>query len=292
MAEPLLAVDSLRVTYPVRAAGLLRRRREVVAVDGVSFDLAAKETVALVGESGSGKSTIGNAVLGLVPVGGGSVVFEGQDISHASVPVRRRLASDLQVVFQNPFGSLNPSLTIEAILSEPVRLHRNLNARESKEYVRDLLVQVGMPADAASRYPRSFSGGQRQRIAIARALSVGPRLIICDEPTSALDVSTQRMILDLLRKLQEETGVAYLFITHDLAVVREFADRVVVLERGRVVETGTPADVCDHPSDPYTQLLVAAAPVPDPAVQAQRRAARLAMQPPATPGLRAQQPKG
>lgn len=276
MSEPLLSVSDLRVEFSVRGTGFAQRRRQLVAVDGVSFDIADGETLALVGESGSGKSTIGNAVLGLAPISAGSVRFRGRELAGASKAERRATATDLQVVFQNPYGSLNPSLTIEAILTEPIRLHSSLTAAQSREFARELLDRVGMPADSAGRRPQSFSGGQRQRIAIARALAVSPRLIICDEPTSALDVSTQKVVLDLLRRLRDETGVAYLFITHDLAVVREFADRVIVLNRGRIVEQGSPAEVCDTPQDPYTQRLVAAAPVPDPALQAQRRAARLA----------------
>ncbi|MGP3534133.1 ATP-binding cassette domain-containing protein [Microbacterium sp. RD1] len=275
MPEPLLRVDGLRVSFPVPSGRPFRRAR-FTAVDDVSFDIADGETLALVGESGSGKSTIGNAVLGLAPVSEGSVRFQGRELAGASRRERRATASDLQVVFQNPYGSLNPSLTIEAILTEPLRLHTRLSAAESRREARALLERVGMPADSASRTPHSFSGGQRQRIAIARALAVSPRLIICDEPTSALDVSTQKIVLDLLRRLRDETGVAYLFITHDLAVVREFADRVMVLNRGRIVEQGSPLDICDRPQNPYTQRLVAAAPVPDPILQASRRAARLA----------------
>lgn len=275
MHEQLLSVSHLKVAFPGRRGSFVRGATEFVAVRDVSFELRAGETLALVGESGSGKSTIGNAVLGLVPVTAGAVRFNGLDITRATAAQRRNLAADLSVVFQNPYGSLNPSLTIEATLEEPIRLHLGLNARDSKAYVRELLTRVGMPADSATRLPGSFSGGQRQRIAIARALTVSPKLIICDEPTSALDVSTQRVVLDLLQRLQDETGVSYLFITHDLAVVREFADRVIVLNRGQIVESGPPATVCDAPRDPYTRRLVAAAPVPDPILQAERRARRL-----------------
>jgi peptide/nickel transport system ATP-binding protein len=276
MSDPLLSVADLQVQFRIRGDRPFRRPHQFVAVDDVSFDIAYGETLALVGESGSGKSTIGNAVLGLAPISGGSVRFQGKELTGASRKERRAIAADLQVVFQNPYGSLNPSLTIESILTEPIRLHSSLTAAESRRRARELLERVGMPADSADRTPHSFSGGQRQRIAIARALAVSPRLIICDEPTSALDVSTQKVVLDLLRSLREETGIALLFITHDLAVVREFADRVIVLNRGRIVEQGSPIDVCDQPQDPYTRRLVAAAPVPDPILQASRRAARLA----------------
>ena len=276
-ADPVLAVDHLAVRYPVRRSSIFARRpAPKAAVDDVSFDLAAGETLALVGESGSGKTTIGNAVLGLAPISAGTIRLDGAEITTASVEQRRRLAADLQVVFQNPYGSLNPSLTIGRTLTEPLQVTRRLDARESRRRIDTLLEQVGLPADAADRYPADFSGGQRQRIAIARAISVQPRVIVCDEPTSALDVSTQKVVLELLAGLQQESGVAYLFITHDLAVVRHFADRVAVLDHGRIVETGTAADVCEHPRHPYTQRLVAAAPVPDPRMQQRRREARLA----------------
>ena len=276
-ADPVLAVDHLAVRYPVRRSSIFARRpAPKAAVDDVSFDLAAGETLALVGESGSGKTTIGNAVLGLAPISAGTIRLDGAEITTASVEQRRRLAADLQVVFQNPYGSLNPSLTIGRTLTEPLQVTRRLDARESRRRIDTLLEQVGLPADPADRYPADFSGGQRQRIAIARAISVQPRVIVCDEPTSALDVSTQKVVLELLAGLQQESGVAYLFITHDLAVVRHFADRVAVLDHGRIVETGTAADVCEHPRHPYTQRLVAAAPVPDPRMQQRRREARLA----------------
>ena len=276
-ADPVLAVDHLAVRYPVRRSSIFARRpAPKAAVDDVSFDLAPGETLALVGESGSGKTTIGNAVLGLAPISAGTIRLDGAEITTASVEQRRRLAADLQVVFQNPYGSLNPSLTIGRTLTEPLQVTRRLDARESRRRIDTLLEQVGLPADAADRYPADFSGGQRQRIAIARAISVQPRVIVCDEPTSALDVSTQKVVLELLAGLQQESGVAYLFITHDLAVVRHFADRVAVLDHGRIVETGTAADVCENPRHPYTQRLVAAAPVPDPRMQQRRREARLA----------------
>ena len=276
-ADPVLAVDHLAVRYPVRRSSIFARRpAPKAAVDDVSFDLAAGETLALVGESGSGKTTIGNAVLGLAPISAGTIRLDGAEITTASVEQRRRLAADLQVVFQNPYGSLNPSLTIGRTLTEPLQVTRRLDARESRRRIDTLLEQVGLPGDAADRYPADFSGGQRQRIAIARAISVQPRVIVCDEPTSALDVSTQKVVLELLAGLQQESGVAYLFITHDLAVVRHFADRVAVLDHGRIVETGTAADVCENPRHPYTQRLVAAAPVPDPRMQQRRREARLA----------------
>jgi ABC-type glutathione transport system ATPase component len=274
MTVPLLEVSELSVTY-VRRQAWGRRALETNVVKDVSFSIEAGETVAVVGESGSGKTSIGRAILGLAPVTGGAIRLEGRDITFANAAERRELASDMQVIFQNPYGSLNPSLTIGDILTEPLRVRGKLSQAESLKIVRQLLERVGMPADAADRYPGNFSGGQRQRIAIARALSVRPRLVICDEPTSALDVSTQATVLDLLAELQRDTGMSYLFISHDLAVVRRFADRVAVLNKGTIVEIGSVQAVCDRPRHLYTQALIAAAPVPDPILQRARRQGRL-----------------
>lgn len=261
-----LTVEGLSVSYPGR--GWRAPRREVV--HDVSLSIAAGETVALVGESGSGKSTIGNAVLGMVEPSAGSIRLGGREISRLRGAGRRAIAADLQAVFQNPYGSLNPSLRVGTILAEPLRAG-GMPAAEAGRRVRELLTKVGMPADAADRRPSAFSGGQRQRIAVARAVAMEPKVIVCDEPTSALDVSTQATVLALLRELQAELSVAYLFITHDLAIVREFADRTCVLREGCIVEEGNSASVCDHPRDAYTQRLVAAAPVPDPVEQRRRR---------------------
>jgi ABC-type glutathione transport system ATPase component len=274
MTFPLLEVSALSVTY-VRRQAWRRKPLETNVVKNVSFSIDPGETVALVGESGSGKTSIGRAILGLAPVSGGLIRFDGRDITFASAVERRRLAADIQVIFQNPYGSLNPSLTIGDILTEPLRVREKLSQAASLKIVEQLLERVGMPRDAASRYPGNFSGGQRQRIAIARALSVRPRLVICDEPTSALDVSTQATVLDLLAELQRDTGLSYLFISHDLAVVKRFADRVAVLNKGTIVEIGEVESVCDRPSHPYTKALIGAAPVPDPVLQRARRQARL-----------------
>jgi peptide/nickel transport system ATP-binding protein len=275
MIDPILEVSHLGVTYARRRAwGRPSQEKQVVC--DVSFSVAPGETLAIVGESGSGKTTIGRAILGLAPVSRGTVRFDGRELAQATAVERRRLAADLQVIFQNPFGSLNPSLTVGAILTEPLRVHAQLTQSESLDVVSRLLSRVGLPTDAADRYPSHFSGGQRQRIAIARALSVRPKLVICDEPTSALDVSTQATVLTLLSELQRETQMSYVFITHDLAVVRQFADRVAVLEKGRIVEIGDVETVCERPAHPYTRALLAAAPVPDPLKQRERRQARLA----------------
>ncbi|WP_432991702.1 ATP-binding cassette domain-containing protein [Dactylosporangium sp. CA-233914] len=263
--DALLELRGLSVNY---GRG---RHRPPDAVRDVSLTVAPGETVALVGESGSGKSTIGNVVLGLVPASAGSVHFDGEDITAAGRRRRRELTRHIQPIFQDPYGSLNPSRTIRQTLVEPLLAHGRASAAAG-ERIAEVLDRVGLPADAADRYPDEFSGGQRQRIAIARALVAGPRLIVCDEPTSALDLSIQAQVLNLLRRLQRESGIGYLFITHDLALIRHAADRVVVLYRGRVMETGPAAHVTEQPQHPYTQALLAAAPVPDPVEQRRRRA--------------------
>jgi len=266
LGEELLRIDDLQVTF-----GQGPRRPVFRALNGVSLDVRAGETVGLVGESGSGKTTIGRAVLGLVPVSGGRITFDGQDITHASSRTRRELSTQLQVVFQDPYSSLDPRLTVGQILEEPLRAHGIYRGARARQRIRELLDEVRLPADALDRRPVEFSGGQRQRIAIARALAMGPRLIVCDEALSALDLSTQARVVDLLREIQRDTGVSYLFIGHDLSVVRNLSDRVVVLYRGEVMETGDPEAIGSAPQHPYTRRLLLAAPVPDPIEQARRR---------------------
>jgi peptide/nickel transport system ATP-binding protein len=268
----LLEVKDLEVAYPGKGF----RAKPFQALKGVSLDIKPGETVGLVGESGSGKTTLGRAVLGLAPVTGGSIVYDGHDISHLNRRERRDLASEIQVVFQDPYSSLNPSLTIEQILAEPLTT-RGVGGKAARARVGDLLDRVGLPSNAASRLPREFSGGQRQRVAIARALALDPKLIVCDEPVSALDLSTQARVLDLFIEIQERTGVAYLFISHDLAVVRHISHRVAVMYRGELVETGDGDQVTARPEHPYTQRLFLAAPVPNPDEQKARRAARRAL---------------
>ncbi len=267
----LLNCRDVVVEYPGKGF----RKPPFRALKGVSLDIRPGETVGLVGESGSGKTTLGRAVLGLAPVTGGSIEFEGRDIAHLARRARRALASKIQVVFQDPYTSLNPSLTIERILTEPLTV-RNVGSAEARKRVKDLLDQVRLPTDAGTRLPREFSGGQRQRIAIARALALDPVLIVCDEPVSALDLSTQARVLDLFREIQDRTGVAYLFISHDLTVVRHLSHRVAVMYQGEIVEWGDGDQVTAHPQHPYTKRLFLAAPVPDPVRQAERRAARKA----------------
>jgi oligopeptide/dipeptide ABC transporter ATP-binding protein len=275
MTDPTALLDIRDLMVHYGRSG--RSYRTPNAVDGVSLTVGAGETVALVGESGSGKSSIGNAVVGLAPVAAGSIRFAGTDLPHATRRQRRALTAEIQAVFQDPYGSLNPVRTIRQTLVEPLIAHggRRLAAARAgggdAGRVAAILRTVGLAPEVADRYPVEFSGGQRQRVAIARALMLSPRLIVCDEPTSALDLSVQAQIINLLRRLQREQGLSYLFITHDLALIRHIAHRVVVLYRGRVMETGPTTEVCDDPHHPYTRALLAAAPVPDPAVQRGRR---------------------
>ncbi|WP_060887997.1 ATP-binding cassette domain-containing protein [Streptomyces caniscabiei] len=265
---PLLRVEDLVVRFADR------RGRGKTVIDGVSFDIAPGETLGLVGESGSGKTTIGRAILGLTPVSGGEITFRGQTISNVSRARRRKIASDIQVVFQDPYSSLNPAMTVGSILVEPLDA---AGVEGGAARIRELLDAVGLPVDSARRYPREFSGGQRQRVAIARALALAPSVIICDEPTSALDVTTQAKVLTLLKNIQDETGVAYIFISHDLGVVNDISDRTAVLNGGRIVELGESAQVATAPVHPYTRKLQMAAPVADPKRQRVRRSERLGL---------------
>jgi len=267
--EPLLVADQVVVEYPVKGF----RQAPIRVLHGVSLDVRAGETVGLVGESGSGKTTLGRAILGLAPVTGGEIRLGGRVISDLGKRERRAMSKDVQVVFQDPYTSLNPALTVEDILTEPLLVTGSSRA-DAQRRVRTLLDEVHLPADAGRRLAREFSGGQRQRIAIARALTRDPKVIVCDEPVSALDLSTQARVLDLFIEIQEQTGVAYLFISHDLSVVRHISHRVAVMYRGELVETGDATTVTSTPEHPYTQRLLLAAPVPDPRRQAARRAER------------------
>ncbi|WP_061962746.1 ATP-binding cassette domain-containing protein [Demequina aurantiaca] len=269
MTDPLLAVEDLRVAYPGRGF----RSPDTEILHGVSLDITAGETVGLVGESGSGKTTLGRALLGLAPVTGGRILFKGEDITHADKAARRRLTRDIQVVFQDPYTSMNPNLTIEQTLTEPLRAN-GTSKRDALDKVATMLDAVHLPTDSLGRYPNEFSGGQRQRIAIARALTLDPSLIVCDEPVSALDLSNQRRVLDLFIEIQERTGVAYLFVSHDLAVIRHLSHRVAVLFQGDIVEWGDCDQVTARPEHPYTQRLLMAAPLPHPVKQTKHRADR------------------
>lgn len=272
MKSPLLEVRDVTVEYRHG-----RHRPSVRALDQVSVSLAPGETLGLVGESGSGKSTLSNALLGLVPVKQGTITFDGQDITAADWAQRRRVSRDLQVVFQDPYSSLNPSRTIGQTLAEPLLVHNRQRRATTVALVAEALERVGLPASARDKFPGSFSGGQRQRIAIARALMLSPKLVICDEAVSALDLSVQAQILNLLRDLQRELSLSYLFISHDLAVVRHVSHRVAVLRKGRIVETGPTKQVYQSPSHPYTQALLGAVPVPNPRAQRARRESKHAM---------------
>jgi peptide/nickel transport system ATP-binding protein len=273
-ASPLLEFEALTVEY--RGP----RRKSFRAVEDVSFSIRRGETVGLVGESGSGKTTIGSAAVGLVPATRGAIRFDGEDITRKSAAGRRQLSARLQVVFQDPYSSLDPLRTVGQTLVEPLLAHKRMSRKDAGTAVSAMLQRVGLDPGAASRYPGAFSGGQRQRIAIARALMVSPDLVICDEAVSALDLSVQAQVLNLLLGLQEEYQISYLFISHDLSVVRHMSDRVVVLYRGQMMEIGDSASVHDHPSHPYTQALLSASPIPSPRGQArQRERLKLALRP-------------
>ncbi|MFB7417039.1 ABC transporter ATP-binding protein [Streptomyces sp. NPDC056121] len=268
--EALLTVEDVRVSFPGK--GWRAPRSEVLK--GVDLYIRPGETLGLVGESGSGKTTIGRAILGLVPVASGAITLDGERIDTATTARRRALSRDLQVIFQDPYTSLNPSLTIGDTLAEPL-LAQGVDDREARGRVGGLLDRVHLPPDAARRLPREFSGGQRQRVAIARALALRPRLVVCDEPVSALDLTTQRTVLDLLLEIQQETGVSYLFVSHDLSVVRCMSHRVAVIHHGEIVETGEADHITRTPDHPYTRTLLLSAPVADVAEQRSRRQLRL-----------------
>ncbi|MDA0578279.1 MAG: ATP-binding cassette domain-containing protein [Verrucomicrobia bacterium] len=258
--QPLLNLKNLRVWYPIRRGILSHTVGHVRAVDGVSLHIAPGETLALVGESGCGKTTLARAILGLEPVRDGSIAFQGRDITRASNAARRPIRPDLQVVFQDPFASLNPRMTVMDIITEGLIRHARIKPRERESEALRLLADVGLGRDALHRYPHEFSGGQRQRICVARAVSLHPKLIICDEPVSALDVSVQAQVLNLLMDLRDKYGLAYLFITHDLGVVRTIAHRTAVMYLGQLVETGPTESVISSPRHPYTRALISAIP--------------------------------
>ena len=262
--EPLLSVRNLSVHYPLGASRLFGRRETLRAVDDVSFDLFPGETLGLVGESGSGKTTTGRAVLQNIAVTSGKVHFRGQDITGARGERRRLLRRDMQLIFQDPYSSLNPRMTIGDIVGEPLVVHGiETQGRPLRERVVALLDTVGLPADAADRHPHAFSGGQRQRVGIARALALEPAFIVADEPVSALDVSIRAQVVNLMQDVQAQTGVAFLFIAHDLAVVRHIADRVAIMRRGEIVEIGLAERIYTAPAHEYTRALLASVPEVD-----------------------------
>jgi oligopeptide/dipeptide ABC transporter ATP-binding protein len=266
----LLEVRNLRKHFPVRA-GLLRRPSGAVrAVDGVGFELAAGETLGIVGESGCGKTTLGRVVLRLIEPTTGTIRFAGDDLLALGGDALRRKRREMQLIFQDPFGSLNPRMRVGAIVGEGLEVHGLARGAEQRARVRRVLERVGMRADAVERYPHEFSGGQRQRIGIARALAVEPRLIVADEPVSALDVSIQAQIVNLLQDLQEELGIAYLFIAHDLRVVEHISHRVAIMYLGRIVELADSRELYANPHHPYTRALLSAVPELDPATRRER----------------------
>ncbi|RWR29284.1 ABC transporter ATP-binding protein [Sinirhodobacter populi] len=268
---PTLSVTGLGIDYEGRTVGLIRRRRAINAVSDVSFDIAPGETLGLVGESGSGKTTVGRAILRRINAAQGRIVFEGQDITRLSGEPLRRLRARMQIVLQDPYTSLNPRQTVAAIVAEPLIVHGLASRAAAREQVLALLDRVGLPEDAADRYPHSFSGGQRQRIGIARALALKPALIVADEPVSALDVSVRAQVVNLMQDLQAELGLSYLFIAHDLAIVRHISHRVAIMYAGRIVEIAPRDEIYDRPIHPYTEALLSAVPVANPAAQRARR---------------------
>lgn len=261
---PLLVVDDLAKHYPLRGGIWGRTVGTVRAVAGVSFTVLKGQTLGLVGESGCGKSTLGRTLMRLEEPTSGSVRFEGRDLAHASAIELFGLRRDLQMVFQDPYSSLNPRMTVGEIVREPLLVHGMGSRAEQTDRVRQLFETVGLTAEMMSRYPSEFSGGQRQRIGVARALALGPKLVIADEPVSALDVSVQSQVLNLMVRLQRELGLTYIFISHDLSVVEHVSDRVAIMYLGRIVEQGPVREIFDRPAHPYTQALIRAIPLPDP----------------------------
>lgn len=262
--EPLLSLDNLYKHYPVRSGFFGRKTGSLQAVDGVSLDIYPGETLGLVGESGCGKSTIGRTIVGLEQPTGGRVLFAGRDTAQLSADETTRMRSELQIIFQDPYASLNPRKTVYELLAEPLRVHGIVPKSDVSKEVDRLLGLVGLPSASKGRYPHQFSGGQRQRIGIARALSLRPKLVVCDEPVSALDVSIQAQVLNLLKELQRELGLTYLFIAHGLGAVKYISDRIAVMYLGKIVEIGTANEIFRRPKHPYTRALLEAFPVPNP----------------------------
>jgi peptide/nickel transport system ATP-binding protein len=272
----LVELEDVRVWFPIKS-GLIMDRHvgDVKAVDGVTLTIERGETLGLVGESGCGKSTLGRAILRLYEPTSGRIVFDGRDITIASDSEMRDVRRRMQMVFQDPYASLNPRHSIGRIVGEPLRVHGVASGSEANTRVRQLLEVVGLPADAASRYPHEFSGGQRQRIGLARSLALNPELLVCDEPVSALDVSIQAQIINLMEELQRELGLTYLFIAHNLAVVRHISTRIAVMYLGKIVELASADDLYDNPLHPYTITLLSAIPIPDPEIEKRRKPIRV-----------------
>ncbi|MUK89336.1 dipeptide ABC transporter ATP-binding protein [Ornithinibacillus sp. L9] len=270
MQKPILEVNGLKKYFDIKGGVFGRKIGEVKAVDDVSFSVMSGEILGIVGESGCGKSTTGKSILRLIEPSEGEVKFEDQEITKLSDEEMRKLRRNMQIIFQDPYASLNPRHTVEKIISEPLLIHGMKNTKERKERVKELLEVVGLSGYHASRYPHQFSGGQRQRIGIARALANNPKLIICDEPVSALDVSVQSQILNLMEDLRDQFNLTYVFIAHDLSVVKHISDRVGVMYLGRMVELTDKDKLYDDPKHPYTRALLSAVPLPDPDVEKDR----------------------
>ncbi len=266
----LLEVKNLVKYFPVRSGMFQRVTNWVKAVDDISFHIYEGETLGLVGESGCGKTTVGRTILHLVPATSGSVIFNDQDLSDLSASQLKEIRRDIQIIFQDPYSSLDPRMPVGESISEGLRIHTDKTAQERYDVVVEMLSRVGLRADHARRYPHEFSGGQRQRIGIARALSLRPKFIVCDEPVSALDVSIQAQVLNILRELQQDFGLTYLFIAHNLSVVEHFSDRVGVMYLGKMAELASRDALYENPLHPYTQALMSAIPVPDPTMTRQR----------------------
>jgi len=268
---PLVEINGLKMYFPITAGVFRRHVGDVKAVDDVSFDIYEGETLGLVGESGCGKSTCGRAILRLYEPTEGSIRIAGTEIAHAGFDSLRKMRPTMQMVFQDPQACLNPRMTVASIIGEPLDEHTSLSRKEKLERIYELMDQVGLNRNFANRYPHEFSGGQRQRIGIARALALNPKFIVCDEPIAALDVSIQAQVVNLLEELQERMGLTYLFISHDLSMVRHIADRVAVMYLGKIVELAPREALYASPQHPYTQALLSAVPEPDPQVEASRR---------------------
>ena len=268
--QPLLEVKNLRKAFPIKKSLTGKVQQELIAVDDVSFKLYPGETLGIVGESGCGKTTMGRTILRLHDASGGEIIYNGKNIENYSKSKMRSLRTEMQIIFQDPYSSLPPRATVGDILSEPVRVHKIVAPSQVKDYVIDLMEQCGLRDYYYERYPHEFSGGQRQRICIARALAVNPKLVVCDEPVSALDVSIQAQIINLLKKLQRERNMAYVFISHDLSVVKFISDKILVMYLGAVMEFGTKEDIFRNPMHPYTKALFSAVPNPDPTTKMQR----------------------